>query len=180
MAFIIYRKENRKDKQFYIHNDESYQLAGWGLIYNLWIKNGKPTNKGWSVSASDLLNEHNEEYSDETHSLVIDFHPKSTYRIGLIEIEKIHLYTFGENEIASWTPMMIELRDVYYKDGYKALRTDEKRKEIGEIEIQESRPKIVEFLYLNGNNLSWNWGRNGMTNASFLYDESRDYFRKYF
>lgn len=180
MAFIIYRKEKRKNKQFYIHNDGSYKLAGKGLIYDLWIKNGKPKNKGWSISASDLLKEYNEEYSAETHSLVIDFHPNSTYRIGLIEIEKIHLYTFGNNETAYWTPMMLELRDVFYDEEYEDLKPDKKRKEIEEIEIQESRQKIVEFLYLNGDDQSWNWGRNGMTNAAFLHDESRDYFRKYF
>jgi len=35
-------------------------------------------------------------------------------------------------------------------------------------------------LYLNGTDRGWNWGRNGMTNAAFLQNSARDYFRKYF
>ena len=177
MAFIIFKKEKIKDKLFYIHNDESYKLAGIGLIKNLWEKNKNPINKGWSISANDILKEHREEYADDTHSLVIDFHPSSTERIGLIEIEKIHLYTYGKGKTAYWTPMMLELRDTFYEEDYENLTAEKKRKEINKIKVNDERSQIIEFLYLQGN---WNWGRNGSTNAAFLHEESRNYFKNFF
>jgi hypothetical protein len=180
MAFIIFRKETQNGKAIYIHNNQNYQLAGYGLIYSLWIKKGKPLNQGWSISADEILSEFIASYSDKTHSLVIDFHPSSDYRIGLIEIEHIHLYTFGWEEKATWSPMMLELRDVFYSEDYEGLTAPQRRKEMDIIEIEPNRQRIIEFLYLNGEERSWNWGRNGMTNAAFLHDESRNYFRKYF
>lgn len=59
MAFIIFQKENREGQQFYINRNEHYQLAGWGLINRLWAKRNKPLNKGWSLSATEILSEHN-------------------------------------------------------------------------------------------------------------------------
>jgi hypothetical protein len=137
-------------------------------------------NQGYSLSANELLKQHNEKYSSETHSLVIDFHPNSNYRIGLIEIEKIHIYTFGEKGVTSWSPMMLELKEIFYEEEYENLTNEEKSKIINEFEIKKNGSKIVEFLYLNGSVNSWNWGRNGMTNASFIHEEPRKYFKNFF
>jgi hypothetical protein len=180
MAFILYRKENRNGKQFYIHCKEHYKLAGWGLIYSLWKSNGKPINKGWSVSADQILKAHNKDYSTKTHSLVIDFHPNSKERIGLVEIENIHLFTYGDSEKISWTPMMLELKDVFYNEDYEELTQEEKEKIISEIEPISNGDKIYEFLYLNGDDKNWNWGKNGMTNAAFIFNDAREYFAKFF
>ncbi|MBK9540742.1 MAG: hypothetical protein IPO49_00325 [Bacteroidetes bacterium] len=181
MAFLIYKKETKQDKQFYIHGYENYRLAGWGLIYSLWTKKGKPKNRGWSITSDDLLKEFNETYSSQTHSLVIDFHPSSTERIGLIEIENIHLFTYGNDDAVFWTPMMLELRDVYYDEDFENLTQEEKQKIISEIEpLPNRQATFFEFLYLNGDDKSWNWGKNGMTNAAFIFNDARQYFAKYF
>jgi len=177
MAFLIYQKEQRDNKTLYINRQQNYKLGGYGLIYSLWKKRGMPLNQGWSVNVNDLLQEYNENYNDKNHSLLIDFHPSSKNRIGIIEIEHIHLYTFGENMTAYWTPMMLELRDVFYKENYENLSNGEKKRIISEIEVYAERQKIIEFLYLQGN---WNWGRNGSTNAAFIHDEPRKYFKKFF
>ncbi len=164
-----------------IHGYENYRLAGWGLIYSLWTKKGKPKNRGWSITSDDLLKEFNETYSSQTHSLVIDFHPSSTERIGLIEIENIHLFTYGNDDAVFWTPMMLELRDVYYDEDFENLTQEEKQKIISEIEpLPNRQATFFEFLYLNGDDKSWNWGKNGMTNAAFIFNDARQYFAKYF
>jgi hypothetical protein len=181
--YIIYKKEKQKGKQVYIHTDEVYKLAGWnwGLIYSLWENKDKPINEGWSVSSSELLNSYNKTYSNNSHSLIIDFDPNSKKRIGLKEIENIHLFTFGKKKSAWWTPMMLELRDVFYKDDYdKELTQEKKQKQISTIVIGPNQNQNVEFLYLHGDDKSWNWGMNGRTNAAFIYDDAREYFKKFF
>lgn len=180
MAFLIYSKSTTLDKTHYINNNEHYKLAGWGLIYSLWVKRNKPTNLGWTISSDDILKQQNKFYSSNSHALIIDFHPSSTDRIGLIEIERIHLYTFGNNEGAFWTPMMLELRNVFYEEDYEDLTPEKKHGIIFDIELQPDRQKIFEFLYLNGDEQSWNWGKNGMTNAAFIHDEPRKYFSNFF
>ena len=176
MAFIIFKKSEISDKQVYSHQNEGYKLAGWGLIHSLWLKNSKPINTGWSITANDILMQHNNNYSAISHALVIDFHPSSTNRIGLIEVENIHLFTFGGQERAFWTPMMLELRDVFYKEDYENLTFEKRQKIISNIELQPKRERMFEFLYLNGDSESWNWGKNGMTNAAIIHDEPRKYF----
>jgi hypothetical protein len=180
MAFLIFEKEIKNGKLFCKNINEPFKLAGWGLIYNLWRVKGKPVNKGYSLTADELLKQHNDKYSCDTHSLIIDFHPSSLERIGLVEIKHIHLYTFGQDGNANWTPMMLELQDVYYNEDIENLTYEEKTRIIGCLEIQSDGQKIIEFLYLNGDDKSWNWGKNGMTNASFLHEGPRKYFRNFF
>jgi hypothetical protein len=179
MAFLIFTKEEHNTHMVYKNLNQHYKLAGWGLIYALWSKKGKPLNSGYSLSADELLKQYNETFSADTHSLVIDFHPSAKTRIGLIEIEKIHLYTFGDSKSAYWSPMMLELRQVFYED-YENLSVEEKTKILSELEISPDRQPIAEFLYLNGDENSWNWGRSGGTNAAFINDEPRKYFKNFF
>jgi hypothetical protein len=48
MAFIIYKKEIRKNRMVYVNQDEEYSIAGWyNPVYKLWEKKGKPINEGW-------------------------------------------------------------------------------------------------------------------------------------
>jgi len=48
------------------------------------------------------------------------------------------------------------------------------------LEIDAYGSEFVEFLYLQGDDGGWNWGRNGSTNAAILHGEAREYFRKFF
>jgi hypothetical protein len=178
MAFMIFKKERTGDGVFYSNAHQGYKLAGYGLLYELWNKRNKPVECGWSVTAADLLKEHSEEFSADNFALVIDFHPSATNRIGLVEIEAIHVYTYGNENGVFWSPIMLELRDVYYDEDFDEPLTAGRKEEIlSRFDLSPTREKIVEFLYLQG---GWNWGRNGSTNAAFIKDDARKYFQKFF
>ncbi len=181
MAFLIYEKQGN----YLIPTGEYYSLAGYNLIYNLWEKRKKPTDEGWHMSADDLIQEYTEGKGNiETHSLLIDFHPGATRRIGIIELLDIYAYTYsGSSDIeAAWTPMMLRLREVFYKDDYKnEITRSEKEATLKKLaQPSADADDFVEFLYLNGNDKGWNWGRNGMVNAAFIHAPARAYFKKYF
>lgn len=175
MAFMLFKKERDTTGTYYSYAHENFKLAGNGLIYRLWNKRNKPIKCGWSVTADDLLKEHGEGLSGNEYALVIDFDPESQERIGLVEIEAIHIYTNGYDGTASWSPMMLELRDVYYDED--DFDPDKKPEFLQRVPVSQDRKKIMEFLYLQG---SWNWGRNGSTNAAFIFDDARKYFQQFF
>ena len=180
MAFLFYEKQGK----YLVPTGENYSLAGYNLIYNLWEKRKGPTDQGWHMSADDLIKEFtNGRGNINTNSLLIDFHPSSTSRIGIIELMDIYAYTYsGNSKIeTSWTPMMIRLRDVLYEEYEKELTSTEKETKLKKLkQPSDTTEDFIEFLYLNGNDKSWNWGRNGMTNAAFIHGPARAYFKKYF
>jgi hypothetical protein len=178
MAFILFKKERSDTALHYSDAHQSYKLAGNNLLFKLWNKRNKPVERGWSVTADDLLKEHGEAFSSDDYALGIDFHPSAKNRIGLVEIEAIHVYTYGDGNGASWSPMMLELRDVYYSEDFDGpLAPNQKQDILARFELSPSRQKIIEFLYLRD---GWNWGRNGSTNAAFIHDGPRRYFQHVF
>lgn len=179
MAFMFY---DRKDGNL-IHTGKYFSLAGYNLIYNLWEKRGKPTNQGWHMSADDLIRESTKnEGTIQTNALLIDFDQNSRIRIGIIELMDIYAYTYSgaTAKEAGWTPMMIRLRDVLYEEYDKEISDKEKEGRIKSLKEPYNEDDFVEFLYLNGSEKGWNWGRNGMTNAAFVQGPAREYFRKFF
>ncbi len=60
------------------------------------------------------------------------------------------------------------------------ITKEEKNKRISRITVESYGDDFVEFLYLNGDKYSWNWGRNGATNAVFIEGKAREYFKTYF
>ena len=179
MAFMFY---DRKDGNL-IQTGEYFRLAGYNLIYHLWEKRGKPTSQGWHMSADDIIREYTKNKGNiQTKALLIDFHPNARSRIGIIELMDIYAYTYSgatEKE-AGWTPMMLRLRDVLYEEYDKEISDIEKEEKIKILNEPSSEDDFGEFLYLNGPDKGWNWGRNGMTNAAFIYGPAREFFRKYF
>lgn len=182
MAFLLYKKVMKDGVKCYQTELRSFSLAGYNLIYNLWVKNNKPIKQGWSITANDLLALIDETFTSDSHALVIDFHPSADYRIGLIEIDRIHLYTYGDKEkdFVYWTPMMLELKSLYYDEYDEPISKEEKGELIDCFESPATQTRIVEFLYLNGTENGWNWGKNGMTNAAFIEEDSREYFKRFF
>ena len=179
MAFMVYE---RKDGNL-IQTGKHFRLAGYNLIYNLWDKKGRPTDQGWHMSASDLLREYTEGRGDSrTHALLIDFHPNARNRIGIIELLDIYAFTYSgaTKKDAGWTPMMLRLRDVLYEEYEKDISDQEKEQKIKILNDPGNEEDFLEFLYLNGSDKGWNWGRNDMTNAAFIHRPARDYFRNFF
>jgi hypothetical protein len=125
-----------------------------------------------------------DEHSREIRGLVIDFDPKARRRIGLVELLDIYAYTFGGTQAyggeASWTPLLLRLRDLFYEEYSGEISAEEKRQKLASIPEPVDPVESVEFLYLNGTSQGWNWGKNGMTNAAFIQGAARDYFRQYF
>ncbi len=179
MAFMLFKKERDGKGIRYADLQQGYKLAGSdGLLCRLWRKQNKPTGKGWSATAQDLLREHNPDFGSDSHALVIDFDPKARRRIGLVEVEAVHVYTYGAGEAVWWSPMMLELRDLYYKEDFPVDLTEQGKRDILKcVPPPADRKKKIEFLYLQGN---WLWGRNGSTNAAFIDDAARKYFLPYF
>jgi hypothetical protein len=177
MAFMLFKKEHSNNCVYYSDAYQGYKLAGYNLLYRLWNKMNKPTKCGWSVTADDLLKEHGEGYNGSDYALVIDFHPDAKHRIGLVEIEAIHVYTYKDGDDALWSPIMLELKDVYYDDFSEPLTPTRKQEILARLELSSTRKRIIEFLYLRG---GWAWGRNGSTNAAFIFDDARKYFQRFF
>lgn len=179
MAFMFYERKNGN----LIHTGRYFSLAGYNLIHSLWEKRGKPTNQGWHMSEDDLIKEYTQDKGNiQTNALLIDFHPNARIRLGIIELMDIYAYTYSgatENE-AGWTPMMLRLRDVLYEEYEQEISDDEKEEKIKSIKAPTDSDDFVEFLYINGPDKGWNWGRNGMTNAAFIHGPSREYFRQFF
>ncbi len=175
---MLFKKESSGGGMNYSDAHQGYKLAGYNLLYKLWNKRNKPVECGWSVTADDLLKEHGEGFSSDDYALVIDFHPSAKNRIGLVEIEVIHVYTYGNDRDAFWSPIMLELRDVYYDEDFDGPLTPDRKQDIlARLKLSQPRKKIIEFLYLQD---GWHWGRNGSTNAAFIFDDARKYFQHVF
>lgn len=181
MSFLIFEEVSTAASLALRPTGNSFKLAGYNLLYRAWERLGRPLNRGWHVSRHDLLNLH---FGTDPHPngarLIIDFHPTSTGRIGLIEPVDIYAYTWGDGDRAVWTPLMLRLHDVFYKEYEEALTPEAKAAILADVPTDFVGQESVEFLYLNGDGGGWNWGRNGMTNAAFLHGEARAYFRQFF
>lgn len=186
MAFLRFERF-LDDGERFIRQAGKYHLAGWnnGLLYKAWEKKGKPLEIGWQVSADELIQiDSNGAHDSSTRLLGIDWHPnlKIGSGIGIRLIELLNVYAFtwqGENEGAAWTPLMLEfqtLADTSASDAAERKRILSRYKVPTEFEGLIG----VEFLYLGGDEKSWNWGQIGQSNAAFIERAARDYFREFF
>ncbi len=182
MAFLEFERFTENGERFVRNSGQEFSLAGYNLLYKAWDRRGKPINEGWHVSANELVLIHSEEQHDiSSRLLVIYWNPKSKNEIGLIEILDVYGFTWGDDDDeASWTPLMLKGRNLHY-ESYKRLSDAQKAKILSKLpEPPSHTPDFVEFLYLKGQGQGWTWGMNGKTNAAFLEEEARDYFRRFF
>ena len=178
---MIFEQAAFEDRTILRQTGETFKLAGYNLLYQAWEKRGKPLNTGWRITRDELIQLHfAPQPPRDGVRLIIDFHPTATGRIGLIEPVEIYAYTWGDNGVAEWTPLMLKLRDVFYEEYEQTISPEQKTEILGAIPCNFAGQEWIEFLYLNGDNKGWNWGRNGMTNAAFLQGDARDYFRQFF
>ncbi|MGD0267383.1 MAG: hypothetical protein ABSD47_20930 [Candidatus Methylomirabilota bacterium] len=180
MAFLVFECVVQGGRGVLRPAGQHFQLGGYQLIYQAWDKRGRPTDQGWHVSADELIALHtNGKESYKTRRLVIDFDPRATWRIGLVELLHVYAYTYGGGKPgeAAWTPLMLRLRDVFYIE--RNITPDQKTRIIAKISEPTRDDHFIEFLYLGGAT-GWNWGRNGSTNAVFIKPDAREYFQKFF
>ena len=181
MAFLLYERLTDSGASILRPTGENFRLAGYNLVFQAWEKRCKPTNQGWHVSADELVRIHTSgAENNQTRRLIIDFHPSSVRRIGLIELLDIYAYTYEADTPgdAGWTPMMFRLRDIFYEEYDHDITPDEKALTTNSLSESQIGDEFVEFLYLGGP--SWAWGKNGKTNAVFLKKPVREYFRTFF
>lgn len=171
--------------EYFIKN-RNISLAGYNAIYNLWSKKNKPINKGWHADLNDLVSIITEGKGNANdHKIIIDFDPKANWRIALIEIINIYAFTYGNQKTGEvwWTPIMLELRDVWVDEELiKPLNPEQKSLLTKNFDVSDRNIEdtIIEFIYLRGDDGGWNFGRVGGANATFISGDARTYFRKFF
>jgi hypothetical protein len=105
---------------------ETYNLPR--LLHHAWMHRKLQSNKGWDVSADELIWFHsNRAESYETRRLLRDFDPSARWRIGITEVLHIYAYTWGRDYVPEWTPFMIKGRDLlfeYHDDLTASLKKD--------------------------------------------------------
>jgi hypothetical protein len=177
MTFLLYEAKQENGRTTLHATGKEYHLAG--LIRAAWEAKGRPLNEGWNASADDLIKINSSGASScATERFLIDFHPSAKWRVGIIELRDVYAYSFGESDSVSWTPIMLRVHDILYEEDF-VREFDEARKQklLTRIVEPAEQKESVEFLYLQSD---WRWGRNGATNAPFLNDGARDYFRNFF
>jgi len=183
MAFMIFERRQLDGTIVLCPTKESFSLAGYNLLHAAWTNRGSPIETGWHVSADELIKlQYDGVHDSNTRRFVIDFDPKTTRRIGLIELLDVYAFTWGNDSGGpGWTPLMLRFRDLFYEEYDPHINEARKAEIISCLEEpKESTPDCVEFLYLNGPQFGWNWGMNGMTNAAFINGRAREYFRQFF
>ena len=182
MSFLVFEKSDGDESGVFRPTGVHFSLAGYNLLHRAWERLGRPLDTGWHVSRADLLDLHfGSGPRPQDPRLIIDFHPSATGRIGLVEPMDIYAWTFSDGKgRAVWTPLMLGLQDAFYEEYEAALTPEAKAAIMERIPASSSGGESIEFLYLNGEDRSWNWGRNGMTNAAFINGGARDYFRRFF
>ena len=183
MTFHVYSVQADQLSQTLVNTGQEFHLAGNRLLRQAWQARNCPVNTGWSVGADELiqlLTNGAETY--ESRRLIIDYHPSSMDRIPLIEILEVFVFNWGTaNPIAvEWTPLMFRMRNVW--EHWSNARMSQTERDLLKTSIVNPPygGEFVEFLYLKGDEGGWNWGRNGSTNAAFIHDAARDYFRQNF
>jgi hypothetical protein len=185
MSFLLYKKNS--DKRILEATTTSFRLAGNNIIRKLWEEKGRPIGEGWEITASDIVkNAIPPSANSELLHPVTDFHPRTTERIGIMEIDTIYLYTFPQDrnkKEPAWTPMMLKLRSLYYEEFDPALsleKIQEKKKHIvlpKDYDKPRDESWTFTFLYVKGE--SWNFGKPGSTNGTFIEGGARTYFKRY-
>jgi hypothetical protein len=179
MPFYLYRKFHENSEECF-ELERSVHLAGRNILYNLWLKQGKPANKGWHAGLEDIVCEATNGAGNlNTHTVLIDLNPSVKGEITILELLDVWAYTYADDSRIIWTPLMLKLRDVYYQKT-KPLTPQERQNIIQKFCRPNYGPDIFEFLYLQGDNRGWNWGKVGQVNAALIYEDARAFFKKHF
>jgi len=188
MAFgFLYERTVQNGARVLRRTGQEFSLAGRNLIFKAWEKGGRLTNQGWHVSAKELIQLHTKgQHDDRTRCLVIDWAPGAARYIGLVELLEVYAYTYqadapGEAKgKAVWTPMMLRLRDVLYKEFDHKITEAERQEIISSVPEPAPDADFVEFLGLQGEKEGFKFGGGGPGVAVFIQKGAREYFRPLF
>ena len=176
MPSYLYKVENNNYSQI-----DKISLSGWvGLVYkifeckNLYHRLSEEDNGiGWEITKEDLNKQIiADDWGIGDYEIVFDIEPKKK-KTNLMQLECIHVFShnYGD-DCVYWSVLMLELKSVLYHN------TEIKNKE--NFIPDDSKGNTKEFLYLQGDDGSWNYGMVGRMNAALLEPDAVDYFRQYF
>ena len=184
MPFYVYERDGDEAKKYFKRTGSHFSFAGKNTIYGLWKKLGKPVNKGWHITAVDLVEQWSgKKESYDCYRLIIDYLPKDRWRIALAEAVDIYVFTYGDPQTceAWWSPMMWKLKRVFYPKLDSEIGEQQKMSMIEKIETFDySGDEITQFLYLHGDKRGWIFGAAGRTNGALIEKEAREYFKEFF
>lgn len=183
MSFLLYERVVQNGAAVLRPTGEEFSLSGYNLIYKAWEKRGRPTDQGWQVSEDELIQLHTKGQHDcRTRCLVIDWAPQAARYIGLVELLDVFPYTYEADapRKAAWTPMMLRLRNVLYKEFDHKITAAERQEIISSVPEPAPDADFVEFLGLQGEDEGFKFGGGGPGIAVFIENKAREYFRCFF
>ncbi len=178
MAYLKFERVQENGERL-VHPAGEIMLGGRNLIYEAWINQDQPLDRGWHVSARELV-----EINDDDparYLLVVDWNPSSETYIGLAQLLDVYAYTWAHGgDVPLWTPVMFRMQSLLDQE----VENREQRHQLLNAGIPEpdpGEPDFLSFLYLAGEEGGWAWRRGRGTNAAaFLEPAARDYFRPFF
>ena len=162
MAFHLFERAVVAGRSVIRPTGNKISLAGYSLFYKAWLAHESPLDTGWRITADELIQiQTDRAHTCTTRCVVSDFDPKAIWRIGLVELLDIFAFTWSDgNGAPSWTPIMLRLRDIFYKEYIPPIDQAGKTSVLSELpEPEPNCPDFVEFLYLNGPSYGWTWER---------------------
>lgn len=181
MPVFLYKKI-RKDEGEFLLQVKQINLAGYNAVFKLWEKKGKPLNRGWNISKEELITYAlGKEEEVDLHSAIFDIIPSRKDQVYLLEVLDIYLYTYREEktERARWSNLMLRLSEIFGKE--KIESEEEKAGLTREFPFKRwPEENIYTFLYLKGEEGSWNWSRLGQMNGALIFKEAQAYFKEFF
>ena len=163
------------------HKVDIISLSGRsGLVFEIFEKRNLysqlSSNKegiGWEITKPDLQNQILlDGLGDGNNEILFDVEPNKT-RTNIKQLEHIHVFSHNyKDRLIYWSVMMLELKTILFNDREK--------KNIEIFIPGKSKDRIIEFLYLKGEDRGWTYGQVGRMNAAMIEQCARDYFKKYF
>jgi len=182
MPFYLYKRA-QDDSRECLGKIGKISLGGRNAIFRAWKGRGKMVNRGWHVTGEELIKEADIKVAEGARcSIIIDYDPGAKHRIELLELLDIYVYTYGNTKTGTvwWSPLMLRLRTVWHYESKHAISKEQRIQKIERLCEPKNGPDIFEFLYLQGEDRGWAWGRVGQVNAPLIEKEAREYFKIFF
>ena len=180
MPVYLYKKIKKDEEESFLQV-KKINLAGYNAVFKLWEKKGKPLERGWNITKEELIEYAlGKEGEVDMHSALIEITPSRKNEINLLEVLDIYLYTYREKktEKAGWSNLMLRLGEIFGTD----LESEEDKARLTKEFPFKRWPEenVYTFLYLKGEEGSWNWSRRGQMNGALIFKEAAAYFKEFF